>query len=103
MKPLITYIKKIAFLSIIVTSYGSMAQEEVDLKINSESKVSNTTTLITLQTDSVTNRKPSVQKTVVLSMALKELNFKLENVIIKNQMLGARNSTLISSIDIDRH
>ena len=66
-------------------------------------KVSNTTTLITLQTDSVTNRKPSVQKTVVLSMALKELNFKLENVIIKNQMLGARNSTLISSIDIDRH
>ncbi|HAT64390.1 MAG TPA: hypothetical protein DCS66_07275 [Flavobacteriaceae bacterium] len=103
MKPLITYIKKIAFLSIIVTSYGSMAQEEVDLKINSESKVSNTTTLITLQTDSVTNRKPSVQKTVVLSIALKELNFKLENVIIKNQMLGARNSTLISSIDIDRH
>ena len=71
--------------------------------IYSESKVSNTTTLITLQTDSVTNRKPSVQKTVVLSMALKELNFKLENVIIKNQMLGARNSTLISSIDIDRH
>ncbi|MBW2936882.1 hypothetical protein KXJ69_02120 [Aureisphaera sp. CAU 1614] len=103
MKPLITYIKKIAILSIILTSYGSMAQEEVDLKINSESKVSNTTTLITLQTDSVTNRKPSVQKTVVLSMALKELNFKLDNVIIKNQMLGARNSTLISSIDIDRH
>ena len=80
-----------------------MAQEKVDLKINSESKASNTATLITPQTDSVTNRKPSVQKTVVLSMALKELNFKLENVIIKNQMLGARNSTLISSIDIDRH
>lgn len=99
MKPLITYIKNIVILSIILTTYGSIAQEEV----NSKNKVSNTPELISAQTDSITNKNPSVQKTVVLSKALKELNFKLENVIIKNQMLGARNSTLLSSVDMDRH
>ena len=100
--PLITYIKRIAFLSIILTTYSGLAQQDDIPKSYSDKKGNNTTEISTAKTNTIINRKTAPQKVAVLSKAFQELNFKLDNVIIENQMLGARNSTLISSNEIGR-